>query len=231
MVVQGGNPNIYAVYLQGSTANSYTGATTLQSGRLALSTGRRGGAFRLANHRQQRPFLETGTPQQINPTTPLHLDGTFQLDNQSQPIGALSGSGSGAIALGSGTLTVNALVASTFSGEISGTGNLEKTGPATLTLNGNLDYTGNTTVSAGLLIAGNLLHSKNVTVNGNARLQCQSLVANTLTIGGDFQFSLPSLAGGVSSGTPTPEPNTCLLLLLGALGWIGFRSAKRTLPQ
>ena len=50
--------------------------------------------------------------------------------------------------LGAGALTVNQSLNSSFTGQITGTGSLTKSGGGALTLSGSNDYTGGTTVSA-----------------------------------------------------------------------------------
>jgi fibronectin-binding autotransporter adhesin len=71
------------------------------------------------------------------------------------------GNGTAAGTLGKGTLTDNGTLAfnlsggPTFSGVISGSGNLAQVGPDVLTLLGNNTYTGNTSILAGTLQVGN----------------------------------------------------------------------------
>lgn len=71
------------------------------------------------------------------------------MNNTAEAIGPLSGTGGSSVTLGSGALIVNSTSNSTFSGAISGTGELYKTGSAQLLLNGASTYSGGTTVADG----------------------------------------------------------------------------------
>lgn len=111
---------------------------------------------------------------------------TLDLNDTSQTVAGLidSGSGTGNVTLGSGTLTVNVASPSTFSGVISGTGGtFVKTGSATQTLAGVSTYTGATSIQAGILQVGidNALPSANVAITSGATL---SLGTFTQTIAG-----------------------------------------------
>jgi autotransporter-associated beta strand protein len=92
-------------------------------------------------------ILPTGTAVRIAGGAALDLSGS------SQTIASFSGAGS--VALGSGNLTIGGdNTSTTFSGVISGSGDLTKTGSGTLTLAGASTFTGTTTVSAGTLQLG-----------------------------------------------------------------------------
>lgn len=121
-----------------SGTNTYTGASTITTGKLqAGSTGAFGvnSAFSLAD------------------TSAAVLD----LNGFSNAIGSLSGGGTagGNITLGAATLTTGGLNANTtYAGIISGTGGFTKTGTGTQTLSGANTYTGATTVGNGILALG-----------------------------------------------------------------------------
>ncbi len=110
-----------------NTAGTWTGGTTFSAGVLRLG-------------------VATGVP---TASALTFSGGTFDLNGFSRTITSLSGSGG--LMLGSAVLTVNQTIAGAFSGSISGTGRLTKTGAGDLRLVGANTYTGGTTVSAGSL--------------------------------------------------------------------------------
>ncbi|WP_296347944.1 autotransporter-associated beta strand repeat-containing protein [Reyranella sp.] len=107
--------------------NSYTGGTTVSGGTLQMGIN---GA------------LAAGSALTVN-------GGTFDLNGYNQTVGTLSGTG-GAVALGSGTLTVDQSSNMTYAGSIGGAGTLIKAGNGTLILSGTNSLT-NTVVSGGVL--------------------------------------------------------------------------------
>jgi autotransporter-associated beta strand protein len=106
----------------------------------------------------------------------------------------------------------------TVEGGISGDRSLSKKGAGILTLNGDLSYTGSTTVAAGkLVVNGALTHSPDVTVANGAQLFAASIVADSLTIGGSNN----------SSAQAVPEPSAMVLAILGGLGLMTFLLRRR----
>lgn len=179
-----------------NAANSYTGATTVVAGSALM-----GG---VAN-----AFAASGS---------VAVNGTLDLsqNNLNQTANSLSGSGS--ILLGSATLTAtNDATNTTFSGSISGTGALNKTGPGTLTLSGtSSDYSGGTTVSAGTLIATNGGATGTGTITNTSTFEldfaADSTLANTLAGSGALLKTgsgMATLTGPDSSaGTVTVSSGT-----------------------
>ncbi len=195
LIVQGGDPNSYSITLSGASANTYTGATQVQSGLLVLD--KTAGAAALSGSQitvYSGAILRTDTAQQISASTAMYLQGgVFNLNGQAQTIGSLSGT-SGNIQLGSGILTVNQTAAGTFSGQISGTGNFTKSGTADLILNGNNIYTGLTTVASGVLQLANT-SALGTTAGGTIVQNGGALDLNGLNIGNE-----PLTISGTGSG-------------------------------
>ena len=122
--------------------SSYSGTTTINQGLVQLTSG---------NNR-----LPTATDVIMSTSsTSAKLD----LNGFSQTINSISGgsntSAAGAVALGAGTLTINpgSSTSATYSGAISGAGQLIKNGLGTQTLNGSSSYAGGTTINARYLVA------------------------------------------------------------------------------
>ena len=133
-----------ASLLLNSTSGSFTEAMTISG----AGFGTNPGALMAGNNAGQNPTLS----------------GAITLGASSR-IGVVTGSGanslslSGAIALGANTLTLNPTGSNTtinVSNAISGTGgSITKTGAGTLNLTANNTYTGDTTISQGVLVIGN----------------------------------------------------------------------------
>ncbi|MCL2041064.1 MAG: autotransporter-associated beta strand repeat-containing protein [Bacteroidales bacterium] len=138
-------------------ANSYTGATTINAGTLALGT--------------------NGTIANSLGVT-LYNSGKLSIAGN-KTIKALSSGSSGTeVTLGSSsTLTINNSSACTFVGVISGTGGITKSESATLTLNGANTYTGLTTINAGTIVLdtnGTIAASSGVTLSGSGKLEIKA---------------------------------------------------------
>ncbi|MCU1328686.1 MAG: Extracellular serine protease precursor, partial [Bryobacterales bacterium] len=113
---------------------TYTGSTTINGGTLSLG---------------DTQALSTQTAVTVGANSALVLN------NFSQSIGSLAGSGS--VSLGTANLTTgNDNTSTTFSGSLFGSGGLVKAGNGTLTLTGSNTYTGNTTINGGTLALGSL---------------------------------------------------------------------------
>lgn len=137
------------------------------------------------------------------------------------------------VLLGSGTLTLNSASSFTYSGQISGAGNLVKLGAGTMTVGRVLNYAGTTTVSAGILAApddtffglSNSIRINGGTLNytgfsGATVLTTRSLVLNsatsTLDVGGSLTYF-----GGISGAGNLLKAGFGTLLLSGSNSYTG----------
>jgi autotransporter-associated beta strand protein len=176
--------------------NIYSGTTTVSAGILAL-----------------------GASDRIGDTSNLDVaGGTFNLAGFNETLGSITGSGN--ISLGAGTLTSNSSSNSTFSGLISGTGALVKSGSGVLTLAGNNTQTGDITISAGTLqvastgllgggsYSGNIVNTGAFIIGSNSNQTLSGAISGigaltkngtgTLTLSGNNNYS-----GGTTLNTGT----------------------------
>ena len=182
-----------------TATNTYTGATTITGGKLIISADSGIGTG---------PTSATAGHLTLNGGT-LETTASFTLDSDR---GIALGASHGTIEVTTGPLT--------YGGIVAGSGNLIKAGAGTLLLSGVNTYTGDTTVSAGILQAGSTTafgSNSAVTVTGTLELdgysnsigslagagtvENASATAATLTIGGDntsttFSGVLQDGAGG-----------------------------------
>ena len=194
---------------------TYTGVTTISNGTLTLSG--------------ENAIADTGS-------VSISTEGILNI-GASETIGSLSGAGN--VTLGSNTLTIGTASGNaSFSGVISGTGNLVKNGASTLTLNGTNTYTGSTTVTAGTLTlaaADGISDSSNLLVNGgsfniaafNETLGSVTLTSGTLGGTGTLTGSSYDLQGGtvnavLGAGAITISTGTTTL---GSAGRLNSASA------
>jgi autotransporter-associated beta strand protein len=105
---------------------------------------------------------------------------TFDINNQLQRVGSLSGGSKSEIALKAGRLTVSQTTPGTFGGVISGAGgSLVKVGPQTLTLTNANTYSGLTRVPEGVLRLGNGISVGSVA--GDLEVDAEVVFANPTT--------------------------------------------------
>ncbi|MBN9408303.1 MAG: autotransporter-associated beta strand repeat-containing protein [Burkholderiales bacterium] len=122
-------------------ANTYSGRTTVAAGTLELT-----GSLASSDIRIDSGATLVSADGGLHATSVVVADGTLSLGADEAITGLR---GSGAVALGTHTLGVTE---GEFSGVISGSGTLHKTGADTLTLSGNNTHTGITRVSGGELV-------------------------------------------------------------------------------
>lgn len=129
--------------------------------------------------------LTAGVVDAFSPNSAVQVDtsGTMNLNNLNQTIGSLSNGvgGGGVVNLGSATLTMGANNSNTsFGGTINGTGGLTKEGSGTFTLSGSANYTGPTTVNAGLFVVNTAIVSP-VTISNGSQVNINA--AGSVTLG------------------------------------------------
>jgi len=173
------------VTYNGSGANTFSGVTTVEnSSRLILSksadTAAIGGQLRI----NSGATVNATAANQLNNQL-VTVNSTLNLANNNQSA-ALAGTG--VVNLGSATLTNFNTATDTFSGNITGTGGLTKSGNGILNLTGNNSFTGTTTVGAGTLTlnnaaASNLTIRGDITVNGgNLTLSAANQIADASNV-------------------------------------------------
>jgi len=186
-----------------SGANTYTGATNINAGTLAL-----GAANRIAD--MSAVTVASGA--------------TFNLANFAETVGSLAGTGN--VTLGTATLTAGGNnTSTTFSGVASGTGGLTKAGTGALTLSGANTYTGTTTISAGTLTAAGgsaIADTSQVTLANTAGATLN--LANSETIGN-------LSGGGATGGNVTLGANTLTVNEAGTTTYGGIISGTGGLTK
>lgn len=111
-----------------SGLNTYVGSTTVNSGTLQAGSSQAFGA----------------------PNALIVNGGTLDLNTHDIEVRSLAGTG-GIVSLTGANLTVNGTANTSYAGSITGTGGLFKRGTGTLTLSGQSDYIGDTTINGGTL--------------------------------------------------------------------------------
>jgi autotransporter-associated beta strand protein len=149
--------------LELSATNTYTGATQVNAGTLALT-----GSGSLP---------DTGAVNVAASNATFDISG---ITASGLTIGSLSGSTGSVVTLGGRNLTAGDATSTTFAGGIGGTGGLTKAGAGVFTLSGSNTYSGPTSISAGRLAVDGSLASA-VTVQAGATLGGSGRLAGNLT--------------------------------------------------
>jgi outer membrane autotransporter protein len=190
--------------------NTFGGATSITAGTLALS-----GAGAIAS------------------SSAVTVDGTLDISatDAGASIKTLSGAATGAVMLGTRTLTVTQNANATFAGIVAGDGGLTKQGTGTLVLTGANTFSGLTTISAGTLqigdggttgaLAGAIQNDAALVFDRSNTFAVASALSGTGTTafrgGGTALLS----STGTYSGTVTVE-DASVLLQNAALASAGF---------
>jgi MYXO-CTERM domain-containing protein len=170
-------------------AQTYTGTTTVSGGKLSSAVGIDSSAITVSGG----TFETTAANVVANTAAVTVNSGTFSVGG-SDAIGAISGSG-GTINIASGTLTTSFDAAtSTYSGAVTGTGGLTKSGTGTLTLAGNNTKSGTNTVSAGTLVVNGQLA-------GSTTVQSGATLAGGGSVGATTVGNGATISPGNSPGT------------------------------
>ena len=159
-----------------SGANTYTGLTTVNQGELAAS-----GSGVFSN--SSSVVVQSGA--------------TLNLNNTDQSVKGVAGSGT--VSLGTANLTINDGDSRSFSGDITGGGNVIKSGSGTQVFSSALSYAGTTAVNNGTLRVNGTLASSAVSVAGSAILTGKGTISGLVTVSdngiitaGDTTLSDPS---------------------------------------
>jgi autotransporter-associated beta strand protein len=168
-----------------AAANTFTGDTRVSSGTLSLKD-----SNALASSTLNMASSDTGT-------VSFGLAG-----NNTYNIGGITGSNN--LAIGSNVLSVGAKNEnSTYSGQISGTGSLTKSGTGKLIISGSNTYTGATAVNNGSLAVNGSLDNTAVSVGSNATLQGSGSIGGSVTITSSGTLSAGNSIESLAMGTLT----------------------------
>ncbi|MGC9941922.1 MAG: autotransporter-associated beta strand repeat-containing protein [Verrucomicrobiota bacterium] len=193
--------------LQLGGTNTYTGTTTVNGGTLQ--------------------FIASGSSSTASAVT-VNASGTVDLNGFNESILSLAGAGS--VTLGSGTLTINNIAATTFSGVLGGTGNLVKSGTGVLTLSGVNTYSGGTSINAGAIsVAANTglgNASGTLTLNGGQLATSATLTsARAILLGTSGGVIKPAgtltLSGTISGPGALTKIGSATLALTGTNTYLG----------
>lgn len=187
------------VILSGTSANTYSLATTVVAGTLVLNKSANVRGIGAGN-----PTINSGATLRTDANNQLgslflNNNGTFNLNNTTQTL-ALQGNGS--VTLGSGTLIIDNTGTDTYSGTVSGTGSITKQNSGTHTFSGILSHSGGITatgtgvlnLNANNTFSGGLNINNGTVVLGNAGA-LNSTTPNAVVLGNGTNSGLLRLNG------------------------------------
>ncbi len=192
-----------------SGAHSYTGSTSVTGGTLRLASANRIGD-------SSSVIVSSGA--------------IFDFNNFSDTIGSLAGAGN--ITLGSAAMTTGANhTSTTFSGIISGTGAVIKTGTGTQVFSGNNSYTGITTISGGTLSVASLANGGQASGIGASSNAAANLVINggTLRHTGGIQSTDRNFTIGINGATLDASGSGALTFSSASTATLSGTNTARTL--
>ena len=213
-----------------SANNTYTGATIISAGTLQIGDGGTSGNIASTS-------IVNNSALVLNRSNDFSLvssiNGTGSLTKNGNGTATLSGNNSytGGTVINSGTLAgttaslqgnienyASILFAQSFNGTysdtLSGTGSLIKDGTATLTLAGNMTYTGATTVNAGTLagttltLQGNISNNASVLFNQSSNGTYSSIISGTGSLIKDGTATLTLSSANTYTGGTTVNSGT-----------------------
>lgn len=175
------------VTFSGTGTNSRTGATNINAGVLQLGKSDgvnaiASGAINVASGATLR-LLANEQIANSNGTFTLNSGSTFELNNFKETLNVITGSGTIDLgATGHLALGVNS-GSSTFAGDITGAGVLEKLGSGTLTFNSSIAFNGEVRLNAGTLaLNGNNLTADTLHITGNSVINFNGSSDSILTV-------------------------------------------------
>ena len=187
------------VNLAGTTANTFTGTTTVSEGNLNLGkTGANAIGGNLTVSGGTATLTGTGSDQIADTASVAVSSGTFAIGANNETVAGVQLTG-GSITGTGGVLTSTSnfdLQSGTASAALGGSAGVDKSGPGTVTLSGANTYTGATTISGGTLAISS---EQNLGANPGA-LNAGQLTLNGGTLATTASFSIDDANRGVTIG-------------------------------